>query len=157
MKPPISHPLVNHSWSVSSLNCHWLSEPAGLQASLKDAWNAEEEEGALKSERGGSWVGPAAPLGFKTWAHGNQRHLIDEINVSFYIYVYIYIYICVCVFDCFWLGESKYFQDENWQSYLPFMPVFCLTHPGTQFVPTWAGWPAAAIAVVGTRRPKAAV
>lgn len=30
------------------------------EASLKDAWNAEEEEGALKSERGGSWVGPAA-------------------------------------------------------------------------------------------------
>ncbi|CAL1129069.1 unnamed protein product [Cladocopium goreaui] len=29
------------------------------EASLKDAWNAEEEEGALKSERGGSWVGPA--------------------------------------------------------------------------------------------------
>ena len=66
-----------------------------MQASLKDAWNAEEEEGALKSERGGSWVGPAAPLGFKTWAHGNQRHLIDEINVSFF---FIYIYICVCVF-----------------------------------------------------------
>ena len=32
------------------------------QASDKDAWNAEEEEGALKSERGGSWVGPASFL-----------------------------------------------------------------------------------------------
>ncbi|CAK9004562.1 unnamed protein product [Durusdinium trenchii] len=30
------------------------------EASDKDAWNAEEEEGALKSERGGSWVGPAS-------------------------------------------------------------------------------------------------
>eukprot|EP00434_Breviolum_minutum_P008058 symbB.v1.2.007106.t1/scaffold430.1/size206084/1 len=28
------------------------------EASLKDGWNAEEDEGALKSERGGSWVGP---------------------------------------------------------------------------------------------------
>ena len=33
------------------------------EASLPDAWNAEE--GALKSERGGSWVGPASCLGFR--------------------------------------------------------------------------------------------
>ena len=33
------------------------------EASLLDAWNSED--GALKSERGGSWVGPASHLGCK--------------------------------------------------------------------------------------------
>ena len=33
-----------------------------VQASQKNAWNADEDEGALKSERGGSWVGPASRL-----------------------------------------------------------------------------------------------
>ncbi|CAJ1366765.1 unnamed protein product [Effrenium voratum] len=30
------------------------------EATQPDAWNCEEEEGTLKSERGGSWVGPAS-------------------------------------------------------------------------------------------------
>ena len=36
--------------------------PVASKATQPDAWNCEEEEGTLKSERGGSWVGPASPL-----------------------------------------------------------------------------------------------
>ena len=184
------------------------------EASLKDAWNAEEEDGALKSERGGSWVGPASLLamaGMVLWAHepilqhylslekinnkGLQcvreqilmthdlcfldwRVLQTQLNQSRQILV---VHACSCeIKDSCWLKPGKNLRGKPIFNHWAFGHQSCKTFGAklrtTSSNQNWLaaklpegrpkvifrdmasclGWPAAAIAVVGTLRPKVA-